>query len=169
MKLEQILFSQGFGARKLCRLLIADGDVEVQGHVCTDAAADYDVTTGAASGDAFEFSVEGVRWQYHAKAYLVLNKPADFECSQKPKSHPSVYTLLPGPLRNRDVQAGIELLELQSLRHRTHAFPDDAGAFEGGLVKHGDEFLPAKAPERIALAQAGGRRPGESRQHRVSG
>ncbi len=104
MKLEQILFSQGFGARKLCRLLIADGDVEVQGRVCTDAASEWDVTSGAASGDVFEFSVGGVRWQYHAKAYLVLNKPADFECSQKPKSHPSVYTLLPGPLRNRDVQ-----------------------------------------------------------------
>ncbi len=104
MKLEQILFSQGFGARKLCRLLIDDGDVEVQGQVCTDAASEWDVTSGEANGDAFEFSVEAVRWQYHAKAYLVLNKPADFECSQKPKSHPSVYTLLPGPLRNRDVQ-----------------------------------------------------------------
>ena len=104
MKLEQILFSQGFGARKLCRLLIAEGDVEVQGHICTDAAAEWDVTSGAARGEAFEFFVEGVRWQYHDKAYLVLHKPADYECSQKPKSHPSVYTLLPGPLRNRDVQ-----------------------------------------------------------------
>ena len=99
MKLEQILFSQGFGARKLCRLLIANGDVEVQGRSCTDAAAEWDVV-----GDTFEFSVQGVRWQYHARAYLMLHKPINYECSQKPKSHPSVYTLLPAPLRTRDVQ-----------------------------------------------------------------
>jgi 16S rRNA pseudouridine516 synthase len=105
MKLEQILFSQGFGARKLCRLLIANGAVEVEGSVCTDAAAEWNVTPNPGEGNAFEFCVEGVRWQYHAKAYLMLHKPADYECSQKPKSHPSVYALLPAPLRSRDVQA----------------------------------------------------------------
>ena len=103
MKLEQILFSQGFGARKLCRLLIANGAVEVDGKVCTDAATEWEV--GLADGAVFEFCVEGARWQYHAKAYLMLHKPADYECSQKPKSHPSVYALLPAPLRTRDVQA----------------------------------------------------------------
>ena len=105
MKLAQILFSQGFGARKLCRLLIANGAVEVQGKVCTDAAAEWDVTMGPADSPAFEFCVDGVRWQYHAKAYLMLHKPAGYECSQKAKSHPSVYALLPSPLRTRDVQA----------------------------------------------------------------
>ncbi len=103
MKLEQILFSQGFGARKLCRLLIARGDVEIDGNVCTDDAADWDVTP--VEGKAFEFSVAGERWEYHAKAYLMLHKPAGYECSQKPKSHPSVYTLLSAPLRTRDAQA----------------------------------------------------------------
>lgn len=104
MKLEQILFSQGFGARKLCRLLISRGDVEIDGNVCTDAASDWDVSPQPPDKRAFEFSVEGESWQYHLKAYLALHKPADFECSQKPKSHPSVYTLLPAPLRTRDVQ-----------------------------------------------------------------
>ena len=104
MKLEQILFSQGFGARKLCRLLIARGDVEIDGEVCADPTYDWNVSQLSPNGAPFEFSVEGVRWQYHAKAYLMLNKPADFECSQKPKSHPSVYTLLAAPLRTRDVQ-----------------------------------------------------------------
>jgi 16S rRNA pseudouridine516 synthase len=32
---------------------------------------------------------------------LVLNKPAGIECSQKPSAWPSVYTLLPAPLRQR--------------------------------------------------------------------
>lgn len=105
MTLEQILFSQGFGARKLCRLLIAGGEVEVRGSVCTDAAAEWNVSAGSVEGDAFEFCVKGVRWQYHAKAYLMLHKPADYECSKKPKSHASVYSLLPAPLRTRDVQA----------------------------------------------------------------
>ena len=105
MKLEQILFSQGFGARKRCRLLIARGAAQVQGGVCTAADIDWDVEPNPVEGAVFEFRVEGVRWQYHAKAYLMLNKPAGYECSQKPKSHPSVYTLLPAPLRTRDVQA----------------------------------------------------------------
>ena len=105
MKLEQILFSQGFGSRKQCRLLIARGAVAVDGIPCTDAATEWDVAPGPATGNAFEFCVDGVRWHYHAKAYLMLHKPANYECSQKPKSHPSVYTLLPAPLRTRDVQA----------------------------------------------------------------
>ena len=99
MTLEQILFTQGFGARKLCRLLISSGQVEVDGSVCDDPSTEWQV-----EGEAFAFSVQGMRWQYHAKAYLMLHKPVGYECSQKPKSHASVYTLLPAPLRTRDVQ-----------------------------------------------------------------
>jgi 16S rRNA pseudouridine516 synthase len=32
---------------------------------------------------------------------VLLHKPAGFECSQKPSTYPSIYTLLPGPLRER--------------------------------------------------------------------
>jgi 16S rRNA pseudouridine516 synthase len=31
----------------------------------------------------------------------MLHKPAGTECSRKPSAHPSIYTLLPGPLRQR--------------------------------------------------------------------
>ena len=103
MTLEQVLFSQGFGARKLCRMLIARGEVDVAGIACTDPASDWDVVP--ADGVPFTFRVAGVPWQYHAKAYLMLHKLAGYECSQKPKSHKSVYALLPAPLRTRDVQA----------------------------------------------------------------
>ena len=103
MTLEQILFSQGFGARKLCRLLIVRGDVEIGGITCVDPASEWNV---ASVGDVpFVFCVLGISWQYHAKAYLMLHKLADYECSQKPTSHKSVYALLPSPLRARDVQA----------------------------------------------------------------
>jgi 16S rRNA pseudouridine516 synthase len=35
---------------------------------------------------------------------VALNKPAGYECSQKPSHHPSVLSLLPPPLRARGVQ-----------------------------------------------------------------
>jgi 16S rRNA pseudouridine516 synthase len=34
----------------------------------------------------------------------MLHKPAGYECSQKPRHHPSVMSLLPAPLRRRGVQ-----------------------------------------------------------------
>jgi 16S rRNA pseudouridine516 synthase len=96
--LEQILFSQGFGTRKLCRVLVYQGKVEVAGALCEDPEAEFDLGTPDAP---LEFSVRGERWQYHSQAYLMLNKPPGYECSQKTKSHLSVYELLPLPLRER--------------------------------------------------------------------
>jgi 16S rRNA pseudouridine516 synthase len=48
--------------------------------------------------------VRGELWPYHAKALVLLHKPAGYECSQKPKHHPSVMSLLPPPLRVRGLQ-----------------------------------------------------------------
>lgn len=98
MKLSQLLFSQGFGARRECEGLIASGHVTVGGQRVDDPFADVDP-------DGLAFTVRGEPWTYHEKALLVLNKPQGVECSQKPKHHPSVYTLLPPPLRRRDVQS----------------------------------------------------------------
>lgn len=99
VKLSQLLFSQGFGARRACEGLIAEGLVRWQGHVVDDPWHEV----APQEGEAFE--VEGVPWQYHAKALIVMHKPAGTECSQKPRHHPSVYSLLPPPLRRRDVQS----------------------------------------------------------------
>jgi 16S rRNA pseudouridine516 synthase len=74
------------------------GHFAVGGSVVDDPAENLD-TRGLV------FQVDGVEWEYHDKAYVMLHKPADYECSQKPGAHPSVFTLLPGPLRTRDVQA----------------------------------------------------------------
>ncbi len=98
MKLAQVLFSQGMGARRECEGLIASGHVTLAGQVCDDPFMEVDP-------EGLVFGVRGELWPYHAKALIVLNKPAGYECSQKPKHHPSVYSLLPGPLRRRDVQA----------------------------------------------------------------
>jgi 16S rRNA pseudouridine516 synthase len=98
MKLVQVLFSQGMGSRRECEGLIVSGHVKLAGQVCDDPFSDVDP-------EGLMFSVRGDLWPYHATALIVLNKPAGYECSQKPKHHPSVYSVLPAPLRRRDVQA----------------------------------------------------------------
>ena len=98
MKLAQVLFSQGFGSRRECEGLIVGGFVSVAGAVIDDPFDELDP-------EGLQFSVRGETWPFRTKALIVLNKPAGHECSQKPKHHPSVYSLLPAPLRRRDVQA----------------------------------------------------------------
>lgn len=97
MRLEQVLFSQGFGTRHECYGLICQGRVSVEGEVITDP--DYEVQK-----ESFSFTVDGKSWPYFEKAIIALNKPKGYECSQKPIHHPSVMTLLPAPLRVRGVQ-----------------------------------------------------------------
>ncbi|HOB67154.1 16S rRNA pseudouridine(516) synthase [Ottowia sp.] len=97
MRLSELLFTQGFGTRRLCAGLVERGLVAVNGHVCSDPAAEVDVI-GAAP---LHYSVQGQPWTYHARAYVMLHKPAGYECSHRPGAWPSVYTLLPPPLRQR--------------------------------------------------------------------
>ena len=96
MQLQDILFSQGFGTRRVCCGLVQQGLVQLgeQRQVCDDP-------TEVLDEQGLVFWVQGERWEYHAQAYLLLHKPAGTECSQKPSTYPSIYTLLPGPLRNR--------------------------------------------------------------------
>lgn len=96
MRFDEILYTQGFGTRRVCLGLIQ------QGHVCvgdssepaTDPYLDLDPV-------GLRFKVDGQAWEYQPLAYVLLNKPSGYECSQKPSGHPSVYTLLPAPLRQR--------------------------------------------------------------------
>ncbi len=106
MKLGQLLFTQGFGTRRECAGLIAHGFVEVAGP--GDAVQDWVVADDPALeiGDpaGVQFRVRGERWAYHERALIVLHKPAGYECSAKPRHHPSVLSLLPLPLRTRGLQ-----------------------------------------------------------------
>lgn len=97
MRLAQVLFSQGFGTRRICAGLVAGGHVRVGGRVVDDPDAELPT-------DGLEFEVDGRAWPYQATALVLLHKPAGYECSQKPRHHPSVLTLLPAPLRTRGVQ-----------------------------------------------------------------
>jgi 16S rRNA pseudouridine516 synthase len=98
VRLAQILFSQGFGTRRACEGLAAAGLVSIGGVLHDDPFEELDP-------DGLVLTVEGRDWPYHAKALVVLNKPAGYECSRKPRHHASVYSLLPAPLLRRDVQA----------------------------------------------------------------
>ena len=114
MQLQEILYSQGFGTRRVCAGLIQQGLVHVYGAVlgegegegaapvvCKEASAEFDAP-------GLRFRVQGVDWPYFEKAYVLLNKPAGTECSQKPSTYPSIYTLLPSPLRLRPQKAAVQ-------------------------------------------------------------
>ena len=101
MRPADLLFTQGFGTRRECAALVANGRLEVEGRGVVD---DLDAELG--DGTDLWFRVGGgARWPYRERALIVLHKPAGYECSLKPRHHASVYSLLPAPLRGRGVQA----------------------------------------------------------------
>ena len=111
MQLQDILYSQGFGTRRVCAGLVQQGHVQVyeapQGPQAAhpvkqlDSAADY-------PPQGLRFTVQGVDWHYCEHAYIMLHKPAGTECSQKPSTWPSIYTLLPAPLRQRPQKSAVQ-------------------------------------------------------------
>lgn len=108
LELQEILYSQGFGTRRVCAGLIQQGKVEVY---TPESSAEPVLIVDAAMefvADGLRFRVQGVDWEYHEKAYLLLHKPMGTECSQKPSAWPSIYTLLPAPLRSRPQKAAVQ-------------------------------------------------------------
>ncbi len=101
MKLQQALYSQGFGTRRECTALIERGAVAVNGEVLRRADVEIAV-------EDLVLTVMGERWAFHAQAYVMLNKPTGYECSHKPKVWPSVYELLPTPLRARPTKSSVD-------------------------------------------------------------
>ncbi len=101
MQLQDILFSQGFGTRRVCAGLVQQGLVQVGGRTCLEALEHFDP-------DGLLFRVLGQEWAFHKLAYLMLHKPAGTECSHRPATWPSVYTLLPAALRQRPQKGPIQ-------------------------------------------------------------
>lgn len=80
--------------------------MRVGGRVVEDPAEEFETPH-------LVFTVDGVDWEFHDKAYVLIHKPAGIECSQKPSTYPSVYTLLPAPLRqrpNKIATAGVQAI-----------------------------------------------------------
>ncbi|MDN8613982.1 pseudouridine synthase [Variovorax ginsengisoli] len=101
MHIEEILYTQGFGTRRVCAGLVQQGFVTIDGAPVADPGADL-------ATEGLHFTVQGTAWAYHEKAYLMLHKPAGTECSQKPSTYPSIYTLLPSPLRLRPNKGAVQ-------------------------------------------------------------
>ena len=97
LTLDRILQSQGFGTRKWCRQLIADGAVSIAGKVITDYRSMLD--TSELTLQLFDED-----WDFRAQVFLALHKPPNFECSRKPSHHPGVLTILPEQFTWREVQ-----------------------------------------------------------------
>lgn len=96
--LERILQSQGWGTRRECRALVRAGRVQIEDAVCEDPFVEL-------NADGLVLTVDGKPWPVHPVAYLMLNKPGGYECSQRPLHHSSVFELLPLPLVQRGVQS----------------------------------------------------------------
>ena len=88
MQLQEILFSQGFGTRRICAGLIQQGHVRIEHaqawQVCEDPLLEVEASEG------WRYEVLGQVWPYHARAYVLLHKPAGYECSHKPSAWPSI-------------------------------------------------------------------------------
>ena len=93
----ELLFRQGFGTRHECLGLLVAGRVRHAGRVL--GPDDPPVST-----DGLRFEVDGTEWPWRQPAIVLLHKPAGVECSQRPREHASVLSLLPAPLRRRGVQ-----------------------------------------------------------------
>ena len=108
MQLQDILYSQGFGTRRVCAGLIQQGFVQVYQSNEALALVQYTQSATEVVANGLRFRVQGVDWPYQEKAYLMLHKPAGTECSQKPSTYPSIYTLLPSPLRLRPQKGAVQ-------------------------------------------------------------
>jgi len=97
MKLYHALQSQGFGTRKHCVARVRAGEVAVNGVVCDNPEAQVDPAQ-------LELTLDGVTWPYREKVYVLMHKPAGYECSHHPSHHSSVFALLPPHLLQRGVQ-----------------------------------------------------------------
>ncbi len=97
LPIDKILQQQGFGTRAYCRALIEIGEVLVNGEACDNPDELFDLAD-------LSWQIDNETWQYREHVYLLMNKPANYECSQKPQHHMSVLSILPSQLRNRDVQ-----------------------------------------------------------------
>ncbi len=95
--LPDLLFTQGFGTRRECLARVLAGHVRIGGVVVDDPEARPDPA-------GLLLQIDGRDWPVVDKALVMLHKPAGYECSMKPRHHPSVLSLLPPPLRTRGVQ-----------------------------------------------------------------
>ncbi len=97
LSLEKMLHKQGFGTRKQCHIMIINEEITVNGEMCDDPDTEFSL-------ENLSYTIKGEAWDYKEKSYLMMHKPANYECSHKTQHHPTIYSLLPYPLVAREVQ-----------------------------------------------------------------
>ena len=97
LDIERILHKQGFGTRKMCRILIVNEEITVNGQICDDPKAQFEL-------ENLSYTIKGETWDYRQPNYLMMHKPSHYECTHKTQFHPTIYTLLPHPIVERGVQ-----------------------------------------------------------------
>ena len=68
MTLEQILFSQGFGTRKICRALITERKVKINKSICDDINSKWDI-------NGYDNDPTGFTFQYMTFYGLIRKTP----------------------------------------------------------------------------------------------
>lgn len=101
MQLLKYLQSQGLGSRKQCQWLIDNDCVVINGELRNQAKSEI----VPAEVESLLIDDEEVVVVPMPFFYILLNKPADFETSHKPRDYPSVFSLFPDHMRNIDMQA----------------------------------------------------------------
>lgn len=97
LSLEKILQHQGFGTRRECKYLIYHQRVLVNNILCDNPYAEFEIQN-------LQIKVDDIDWICQQNFLLLMNKPLNYECSQKPTHHPSVMELLPQNLRQINIQ-----------------------------------------------------------------
>jgi len=180
-----ILRSQEFGGRKECLAMLKAGAVEYAYEPEDESIdpEDFDWTVEP-DGDAV-LRTTGLWIRYNGLAlpvmqglYLVLNKPAGVECSQKPENHESVFAFFPEPFLKRGLQpvgrldadtTGLLLLTDDGLFNHAITSPrrkqpkiyrvtfkhpltdDQVAALEGGVVLR-DDPMPTEPATVVRLS-----------------
>lgn len=97
LTLEKILQQQGFGTRKECRYLIYHKKVLVNNILCDNPYSEFEL-------ENLTISVNDIKWICQQNFLLLMHKPVNYECSQKPTHYPSVMDLLPDNFKLKNVQ-----------------------------------------------------------------
>ena len=101
MNIIKYLQAQGIDTRKGCQWLVKHGLVQINGATVpddkTDIAPDSVQTLTIDGEDAVVIPLPYF--------YILLNKPAGYETSHKPRDYPSVFSLLPDHIRATGPQA----------------------------------------------------------------
>lgn len=98
LRLDRILTSQGLCSRSEGTHLIKKGKVLFNGELIKSPKEKKET-------EGLVITFEGEEHLYTEHVYLVLNKPAGYECSDKPTDHPPVNELLTQLHRNRSIMS----------------------------------------------------------------